>query len=416
MKGISRTRGHRMGRIRSAILRRMTAVYVALYAFFHPKKSTGEVSDTGRVMIAANGGLGDGLMAAQMVGELIVHYRRQQKQITLVCGKEEFTAFQMTLDLTRVEYVPCNWNYAELLAVGKKLARSTYDELAAILTWTPWGFVYFLTKIAARRKCALFQDSGDRFTMCRVKYLLAKRALDTTLSLSDRSSAKTELRRLAESVGVEHYRIKTPHIPRQCAYAAPSDDYITICVDSNDVRRRWEIEKFIALTRRLLDRYGHDVIIAGSNLPEAQLSQIKEAFQDCGRVKVLVGMTTLPEFIELLRGSRFHVGTDSGSIHIAASVGTLAFCLTGVWEGVTYFPYTVEEEGGDTATPVVIYRGDADVDELPCFACKRHGGYGHGNRACRARCEKGEPCLCLDRIEVDRVMASIQKYRGKGDK
>ena len=406
-----------MGMIRSAILRRMTAVYVALYAFFHPKKNAGEKSDTGRVMIAANGGLGDGLMAAQMIGKLIEHYRQQKKQITLVCGKEEFTAFRMTLDLTQVEYVPCNWNnYAEPLAAAKKLAGSAYDELAAILTWTPWGFVYLLTKIAARRKCALFQDSGDRFTMCRVKYLLVKRALDIMVPLTDRSSAKTELRRLAESVGAGHYKITIPYIPRQCGYAAPSDDYITICVDSNDVRRRWEIEKFIALTRRLLDRYDYDIIIAGSQLPEAQLAKVKEAFQDCGRVKVAVGMTTLPEFIELLRGSRFHVGIDSGSIHIAASVGTQAFCLTGVWEGVTYFPYVVEEESGDTATPVVIYRGDADVDELPCFACKRHGGYGHGNRACRARCEKGEPCLCLDRIEVDRVMASIQNIEGRGDK
>ena len=402
-----------MGRVRSAILRRMAAIYVALYAFFHPKKSAGEVSDTGRVMIAANGGLGDGLMAAQMVGKLIEHYRQQQKQITLVCGKEEFTAFQMTLDLDQVEYVPCNWNnYAEPLAAAKKLAGSAYDELVAVITWTPWGSVYFLSKIPARRKCALFQDSGDRFTMCRVRYLLANRALDTMVPLTDRSSAKTELRRLAESVGTGHYRIKIPYIPRQFAYAAPSDDYITICVDSNDVRRRWEIEKFIALTRWLLDRYDNDVVIAGSKLPEAQLAKVKEAFQDCGRVKVAVGMTTLPEFIELLRRSRFHVGIDSGSIHIAASVGTQAFCLTGVWEGVTYFPYVVEEESGDTATPVVIYRGDVDVSELPCFACKRHGGYGHGNRACRARCEKGEPCLCLAYIKTEDVIKMIERYNG----
>lgn len=405
-----------MKRVQRGILRRIAAIYVCIYALFHPKRKNSFTATDG-ALIVANGGMGDGLMAVQMVGELIDHYRRQQKEITLVCGEDEFIAYKMTLGLDYVQFVPCDWNnFFEPLALGRKLAQSKFDELVTIVRWNPWGIVYVLTKVKARRKYATFQDMGDRFTMCRIKYLLAQKAMDVALSFSDRSQAKVELRRLAEYVGIGHYKIRTPYIPKQCEFQVPCNNYITICVDSNDVRRRWEIKKFIALAQELLDAYHYDIIFTGSQLAKVHLEQIKQAFCGYEHVHIAIDTTTLPEFIELLRGSRFHIGVDSGSIHIAASVGTQVFCLTGVWEGVTYFPYTVEEDDENTAIPIVIYREDVDVNELPCFACKRHGGYGHKNRECRVRCKKGKPCLCVDRIETDDIMKTIQKFVGKGEK
>lgn len=404
-----------MIKVLRSIKYRLFSAYAEFYAFLHPKKGK-YTADTNRVLIAACGGMGDGLMAAQMLRELIDLYQKQGKKVTLVCSKDEYTAYVLTLDTNSIEFEACDWNkLEEPYAVAKKVSQRNYDEMVSIVRWNSYGMLYLLAKIRANQKLATFQDTGDSFTRTHRRMTLARRLVDRAFLFSDDTSEKTELRKLAETAGASHYQIATSFIPKQCSYTPPSDNYVTIAIDSNDIRRRWDIQKFIALARKLLEKYPYDIIFTGSKVAPDTLRSVEEAFKNNDRIKIAVGTTTLSQFVELLRGSNFHVGVDSGSIHIAASVGTLAFCLTGVWEGQTYFPYIVEEPDRRTAVPIPVYRKDIEAKELPCFACKRHGGYGHNNRTCAVRCKKGQACLCLDNISVEDVLSVICKSFEEGN-
>ena len=183
-------------------------------------------------------------------------------------------------------------------------------------------------------------------------------------------------------------------------------------VDSNNKSRRWSHDKFIQLVKMLLNEYEYNVVLLGNKLPDFELKQYKITFADTPRVKIYIDKTDINIFVELLRNSQFHIGVDSGSIHVAASVGTQAFCLTGKWDGNRLFPYQLEEHTDGTIEPICIFWQDAD--SLSCYGCAYRGIYGWKNRECYVRCKKRQGCLCLERIQVDDVIKVINKtIKGK---
>lgn len=83
-------------------------------------------------------------------------------------------------------------------------------------------------------------------------------------------------------------------------------------------------------------------------------------------VRDLVGQTSFAEWIVLTRGASFVFGNDSGYIHLAAAVGTQAFCIMGWHNHGRVFPYrlTGTELPQGYAAPILI-----EADRPPCAFC-----------------------------------------------
>lgn len=216
---------------------------------------------------------------------------------------------------------------------------------------------------------------------------------------------------LLHSFGLTDYRMHLLPIPKQCESSVEPKTYITVAVDSQNNNRRWGAEKFTELIEVLLRIRKEDIYLTGSTLSDEEKAKYNRRFANNARVKNTIGQLSFNEWIELIRGAVFHIGVDSGSIHIAASVGTTSFCLTGVWHGHRFFPYPSEVENNypKIKTPVCIYRQDVDVEQLPCFGCAVKRKYGWGNVDCLNQCKKNLPCQCLDKITVQNVIQSIEK-------
>ena len=111
-----------------------------------------------------------------------------------------------------------------------------------------------------------------------------------------------------------------------------------------------------------------------------------------------------------MQDSRFVVSLDSGTAHVAASLGVTCFCLTGVWDGHRVLPYVIDEMTSDTEEPICIYRKDVNIESLPCYGCfsKRHIGW--GNTECNNRRKSELPCLCFESITVENVIEMIIQF------
>jgi heptosyltransferase-2 len=143
----------------------------------------------------------------------------------------------------------------------------------------------------------------------------------------------------------------------------------------------WPPERFAALGRRLIKDSGASILIFGSSRPQEKAlnAVIAEGIgEDCLN---LSGETSLWQLAALLRRCRLLVTNDTGTMHVAAAVGTRVVAIFGPTD-----PRTTSPLGKGH---VIIRR------EVPCSPCLK--------RVCP------EDHRCMELISVTNVLEAVQK-------
>lgn len=370
-----------------------------------------------RFLIIVDGGMGDIFVDGQALIEMVRLYGKLGKEIYLVCEMAAWKTLQMVADMDTVHFIPHDFSgnaegkssVNRITNTRKVLKDLKFDEVFILFNGSSETFFVAADVCAACRTTVLYDEKNDSFKR-KLRNAFIRKHIENVITVQPDCTHMERSKKLALAAGVPDYHIHILHIPQQTADTVlQGKKYITLSVDSTRSMRRWKPECFIELIWWLLERFDYDVIITGNKLNETQIKQYDEAFIGCERVRNMIGKQTLREWIELIRGSQFHIGVDSGSIHVAAAVGTQSFCLVGKWDGEKFFPYKVEEDAAGTATPICVYRSDVLFDTLACACCKARGGYGIGNSECFKACKEGMPCQCLEKISVEDVRNAIER-------
>ena len=236
--------------------------------------------------------------------------------------------------------------------------------------------------------------------------------------MEEKESRFLATERFLHSLGIAEYkgkavRIQTVLNKKFCV----EREYITVVVDSANLARRWPEQHFSILIDQLLIRYKWDVYLLGVRARD-EMKDVLEGLKvkHPGRLHDMVGKTSFNDWVTAIRDSKFLVGVDSGAVHVAAALGTQAFCLSGVWQGYNFFPYPPQVLCEGIVSPICIYMPGSE--EAPCFNCTgKTGKYGTLNSKCHESYKKNEPCLCLQNIRPEQVLAAIEKtFPPAGDK
>lgn len=374
-----------------------------------------EIFESDNVLLFSGGGIGDAVMDASAWATLIDFYSGQGKNIYIICPKENLNLLKRIPDTGKarfIEAVPDKDITRESVAdLFDKIGNMTFDTIAARVHGSVWNYLE-ANALTAKRKYVVIEQEMLRGLRAAVMKLLPAR-FTTVITETPEMNERDAVEQLLRQMGIKDYKMRILPIPKQCEFNYPQREYITVAVDSRNPKRRWTSDKFIKLIRQLLNDYEYDIYITGSYLGPEDIKLYNSAFMDNDRVVNLVGKQSFEEWIELLRGARFHIGIDSGSIHIAASVDTWAFCLAGVWQGYRFFPYDMEDSPY-IKKPICVYRSDVDVRGLKCHNCAGRRTFGAGNKVCRSQCRNGEPCQCLTAITVEDVLLAIKEARQDG--
>ena len=387
----------------------------ALFVIFQRRHSSKKTNKENNVLLLPSGHMGDVLVEVSAWQCVIEHYQQQGKQIYVLSTKVAWHILQMTIDTRKIYYLegdncrPDNGGWS--LDITKKL----FDELQEIGFDTVIGHLrdkysqFIVSAIPARKKYIILPRvfcSGIQGQL--ISGICSEK--NTTKIIREPGIPEIEYwEHLLQILSLPNNDLHIMPIPKICEKSTPKAKYVTISIDSLNLRRRWPVGSFVELIRWLLDNYQYDICVTGESMPSDELSQY-EQFDKNKRFYNLVNQLSFIDWIELIRGAQFHIGVDSGSIHIAASVGTQAFCLTGFWHGMEFMPYHLREVE-NTKTPICIYRKDVSSDELNCYGCAAKKNYGYGNAVCLAQCKTGRPCLCLEKITVDDVVSTIEKAK-----
>ena len=143
----------------------------------------------------------------------------------------------------------------------------------------------------------------------------------------------------------------------------------------------WPYHKFAQLADRLMEQYDAEIVFTGSLKDRLVIESITSAMQ--GRAVNLAGGTTLKMLAVLFAKTDIVVSTDTGPMHLAASVGTPVVALFGPTAPWRTGPY-----GSGHQTVRV------ELECAPCF--KRHCG----------------TIDCMHRISVDQVLDAISEVFG----
>jgi ADP-heptose:LPS heptosyltransferase len=102
--------------------------------------------------------------------------------------------------------------------------------------------------------------------------------------------------------------------------------YVALAPGASQLSRRWPAERFAELAASLHQRFGINFLILGG--PDD--AHIAREIQEIARsyTRSLVGMTTLPETINLISRATLLVANDSGPAHIGAGLGVPTIVLS----------------------------------------------------------------------------------------
>jgi lipopolysaccharide heptosyltransferase I len=146
--------------------------------------------------------------------------------------------------------------------------------------------------------------------------------------------------------------------------------------------KRWPAERFGALSKVLLDRYGLGSIVTWG--PSER--ELADAIVGASAGAALAAPpTTLDDLAVLLGGASLVVSGDTGPLHLAAAMGAPIVGL--------YGPTWPERNGPWDPHDEVISRADE---------CRCHH---------KRRCQIGLPCI--DRISLDEVLAAVERRLAK---
>jgi lipopolysaccharide heptosyltransferase II len=148
----------------------------------------------------------------------------------------------------------------------------------------------------------------------------------------------------------------------------------------NDDLRRWPVERYVRLAKRLLQS-GFSIAIIGASSD----AWVRQSFRNMPVID-LIGKTGVVDLLGVFGRCAALVAHDSGPMHLAMLVGTPVVALFGPTNPAERIPL------GQNA--VVLWGGE----QLPCRPCYDGKHY--------ARCREN---ACLQQISVDLVVGALNK-------
>lgn len=145
--------------------------------------------------------------------------------------------------------------------------------------------------------------------------------------------------------------------------------------------KRWDAQRTAAVADRLISRYGAHIMYTGSGADSAFIDGIIARMRH--PAINAAGRTSLKELACLIKRAQLMITTDSGPMHLAATVGAPI---------VAVFGPTAPWRTGPCTTRAHIVR-----KQVPCSPCYRR------------RCDS---MLCMREIEVDDVMEAAGLFMG----
>ena len=199
---------------------------------------------------------------------------------------------------------------------------------------------------------------------------------------------------------VRHYRFvsalagrpiapEPPRIPwrEQAPGIAPGAAYVVLNPGSNEYGRRWPIDSYLAIGRRLIDA-GYRVCLVG-RADEGAESEAFAQFRTLEGVIDLIGRTDVAALMDVLKGAAAALSNDTGPAHLSIALGTPTVVVIGGGHFGSFVPYP---DGVRPGHARFVY------EEMDCYHCFWR---------CHKRASKFDVFPCVAGVAADSVWQAL---------
>jgi len=167
---------------------------------------------------------------------------------------------------------------------------------------------------------------------------------------------------MVRALGMPDFRCSIPSLPPMDAtpkFYLP-ENYYVICPGGSAYIKKWRSENYFAVAKYVKQHSDIKCVLVG----EMHEGELDELFRDRGEVEFysFVGKTDIDELQYIISRAKFAVGNDTGTTHVAATLGVPYIAISAAVSANRFYPYKTEREGGGVA-PVFVR---ADVE---CAGC-----------------------------------------------
>jgi ADP-heptose:LPS heptosyltransferase len=167
--------------------------------------------------------------------------------------------------------------------------------------------------------------------------------------------------------------------------------YVVLNPGSNEYGRRWPFENYLDVAEQLVAS-GYQVVIVGG--PGERAGDHRARFGDDARIIDLIGKTTVPELLDVLKHAACVISNDTGPAHLSIALETPTVVIVGGGHFGSFVPYPEE-----VRPPFVKFA----FEEMSCYHCFWR---------CPKRDSKFEVFPCVSAVAVDAVLAHAKELLG----
>lgn len=202
-------------------------------------------------------------------------------------------------------------------------------------------------------------------------------------------------------------------IPKLLNYNLIKDNYCIVNTGIGDGHsypyRGWPLERYAQVIDSIIEKYSLTVVLTGDSSEVFASQKLTSKIKNKEKVVNLVGKTNFAEWVEIIRNAKFLLGNDSGYIHIAASVDTMAIVIGGYWNYGRFHPYQNSKQKKYKNFPELIV-----CSPPSCKFCSRRKEYDVSKefvvskQICDKVVKEHSVYKCILDIEVEEVILRIQ--------
>jgi ADP-heptose:LPS heptosyltransferase len=237
-------------------------------------------------------------------------------------------------------------------------------------------------------------STGDEYNITAQQKRISDRWYTRLLPANEMPA--TELDRNAEFVrnlGIEDFRPSAPILPTVAQLPDRlriGNPYVVLFPGAGWSGRQWPADRFAEVANYLHAEMGITAVVCGSAAESSLCQKVAEVI-DAPAIN-FAGETSLPEFVELVRGAELLVGNETSAIHIAAAVGTPSACILGGGHYGRFLPYAVN--AASHRTP------ELALHSMNCFGCDWH---------CTQPHDRDASMPCIEGVSVQDVLLAIKR-------
>ncbi|KAA3617052.1 MAG: lipopolysaccharide heptosyltransferase family protein [Calditrichaeota bacterium] len=356
--------------------------------------STKSLKESNQIAIVRMDAIGDFLLWHGFASAIRKHY--SESRITFICNKvvydlvKTFPYFDTIIPINVKDFRnKLKYRYSVL----KSLQNNQFEILLNPLYNRRENFIDAESVVRLLKAKSKIGYNGER-PQSHYKFISDK--WYSQLIDSDNKQLM-ELERNSEfnaAIGIPDIKPDQLLIPIQLIpdYKIESDNYYILFPGAGSTIRQWPVDKFAQIATEIYLKYKLTVVICGGpgdkDLAKHLTNQLDVPFID------KTGQTSLPEFMGIIKKSRFLIGNETSAVHMAALLKVPSVCLLGGGHYKRFIPFVWQGKELNFSPHPVIHKMD-------CFNC---------NWKCIYNLQNNPVAPCISKIASELVLKSISEF------